>query len=76
MAAEYNQTIPPKDPLQILKAVTDRFVRQGFADGMRRSATLVAIAVGKLDGEARTKMQAALDQLEDEIHAAELAAQA
>lgn len=74
MPADHGQTIPPKDPLQILRAVTERFVRQGYADGMRRAAMVIAIAVGKLEPGERAKMQATLDQLEEEIAVAEAAA--
>jgi hypothetical protein len=69
-------TVPPKDPLQILKAVTDKFVKQGYADGLRRAARLVAIAVGALSAEERLKLSATLDQLEEEIEVAEAAARA
>jgi hypothetical protein len=45
-----------------------------YAKGMRRATNLIAIAVGKLDGESRVSIQGLLDQLEDLITEAENAA--
>jgi hypothetical protein len=54
-----------------LHELTAAMAKNYYAKGMRRAMTLIAMAVGKLDGESREKIKELLDQLEDLIADAE-----
>lgn len=54
-----------------LRVAVGRLVKQGYADGMRRAALLVSIAVGKLPEEDKQRLTVLLDQLEEEVLVAE-----
>jgi len=41
---------------------------QRYLDGMRRGAFLIGLAVSTLDGEAKTRVAGALEQLENELN--------
>lgn len=54
-----------------LLAMVARMGRLEYVQGFKRATKVIAMAVGQLDGDARAKIAACLDQLELELEDAE-----
>lgn len=67
--------LPPPDPFVQIKGLVEKVGKVQYAEGYRRATQLVARAVGQLDGENKAKLARVMDQLEDELHLATIAAQ-
>jgi hypothetical protein len=63
------------DPFDQVRTLIKKMGDKRYAEGFRRAATIVARAVGQLDGESKGKLSKALDLLEEELHQAEVVAQ-
>ena len=63
-----------EDVFEPIRAIIHRMNAQSYAEGYRRAVHLIAIGVGKIDGEGKESMAKTLDMLGEELHAAEEAA--
>ena len=61
------------DPLEEVKALVRRMMDQSYLDGYRRATKVIAMSIGQLDGESKTKLSKTIDILETEIERAETA---
>ena len=62
------------DAFEPLRKLVTKIGDQRYAEGYRRATYLIALAVGKMDGESRETLARTLDILENELHVAEKAA--
>ncbi len=68
-------TPPPLlDPIDQMRALFKKHGDRRYAEGYRAAIQQIARAIGQLDGEAKKKLGETLDALEDDLHAAEVAA--
>ena|ERR1700735_2302060 len=62
------------DDFAEVQAALNKATQHCYAEGLRRGASIIAIAVGRLDGAAKKAITDVMDQLELELHEAEEAA--
>jgi hypothetical protein len=67
--------VPKPDPYEEVLKAAKRVGQVKYLEGYRRAVTVIARGVGQLDAEAKTKLGKTLDQLEEEVHQAEVATQ-
>jgi hypothetical protein len=64
---------PPVDPFDQIKLCVKQYGLQEYKRGFRRAMNVIAPAIGQLDASAKEKIVRLLNQLEDEMHGAEMA---
>jgi hypothetical protein len=61
------------DPFDQVKTLITRMGNKRYVEGYRRAMTIISRSVGQLDGENKLRISKTLDQLENELHQAEVA---